>query len=162
MSEVKVTKRQLASELFDRMLAKREEGAFETNKAFRAATIQALQDELDISGSSACSMYGTNKKRVCDEDPTLGLGRDPKKAKAKVKPTVKPTAKAKVAPVVVADVDEDEILDRKVVNDTAGVVDLDPLAELDDIYGESDADFQDAVQDAIGGMDFDVGGGDYM
>lgn len=161
MSEVKVTKRQLASELFDRMLAKREEGAFETNKAFRAATIQALQDELDISGSSACSMYGTNKKRVCDEDPTLGLGRDPKKAKAKVKPKVKPKkakAQTKVAPVVVADVDEDEILDRKVVNDTAGVVDLDPLAELDDIYGESDADFQDA----IGGMDYDVGGGDYM
>lgn len=146
MTEVKVTKRKQAADLFDEMLEAREEGKFKTNRDFRAAVINRLMDELDISNSSACSMYGTNKRRVCQQDPTLGLGRDPKPGK----PVVKIVVPGDTA------VDEDELLDQAVVTDTSGVVDLDPLASLDELLIEDYDDLHDFMGNG------DVGGGDYM
>lgn len=167
-----VTKKEQAKELFDRGLEEREAGKYETNRDFRQAMIKLFQERIDgVSGSSACTLYNVNKQRVMSEDPSVGLGRDPSKGKrAKVKALgtkVKTKVKAlgtkvkakvrgkKVVPVV--NVPSTEVEDYsgipEIETDPVGAFDLNPVELLsDDMFGESEADYQDAVHGAMSDM----------
>lgn len=71
-----------ATTIFQAKLVERSQGLFASNKEFRSATLVAMETELGVSRASASTMYNTAKKETEVADPGVGLGRDPKKAKA--------------------------------------------------------------------------------
>lgn len=77
------SKKSQADAIFAAKLAERKEGKFETNKAFRAAVLSQIQSDLGVSVASAATMYNAAKAAAEAADPTVALGRDPKKEKPK-------------------------------------------------------------------------------
>lgn len=76
------SKKTQAQAIFDAKMADRKAGLFPTNKEFRAAVLRAMESELGVSTASAATMYNAAKVAAEAADPTVGLGRDPKKEKA--------------------------------------------------------------------------------
>lgn len=75
------SKKSQADVIFANALTQRATGAFESNKAFRAAVLTAIQTQLGVSVASAATMYNAAKKAAETADANVGLGRDPKKEK---------------------------------------------------------------------------------
>lgn len=72
-----------ATAIFNERLAQRgPDGAYKTNKAFRSAVLASIRADLGVTDASAATMYNSAKKDAEVADPTVGLGRDPKKEKA--------------------------------------------------------------------------------
>lgn len=80
-------------------------GEFATKRNFRKLVMDRYQQELDVSLSAAATMYNEAKNLACAADPTLVLGRDPKKEKPEVQSTGKRGRPAKK--VVVDNVTEE-------------------------------------------------------
>lgn len=73
-------------EIFAAELARRANGEFADNRAFRSRVMGRMQMELDVSVASSATMYNVASKEATAANPAVGLGRDPKKVKvAKVK-----------------------------------------------------------------------------
>lgn len=101
MIETKVTKKSIAIAIFNQELAARENGAYESNKAFRKQVMSRFTNE--IGAVAAGPMYNQMKIMAEAADSKLKLGRDPKVA-APVK--VKREKKIKVSVVTPAVVEE--------------------------------------------------------
>lgn len=76
------SKKSLALAIFEAKMDERKAGKFSSNKDFRAAVLNAIKADLGVSTASAATMYNAAKKDAETADPTVGLGRDPKKEKA--------------------------------------------------------------------------------
>ncbi len=75
------SKKSRAVAIFAEHLQLRSQGRYPTNKEFRAAVLAEIQQTLEVSISSAATMYNTAKVEAEAADATVGLGRDPKKEK---------------------------------------------------------------------------------
>lgn len=88
MSDTKApSKKAQAIVIFNQELAKRTAGTYDSNKAFRAATLGRMTSEIvgkdgtvGVSQASAATMYNECKKATGDDT----IGRDPKKVTVKV------------------------------------------------------------------------------
>lgn len=76
------SKKSQALAIFNAKLAERAQGLYGSNKEFRAAVLVAIETELSVSRPSASTMFNSAKKEAEAANPAVGLGRDPKKAKA--------------------------------------------------------------------------------
>lgn len=76
------TKKSLALAIFQNKMVERSQGLFASNKEFRASVLESMMSELGVSVASASTMYNTAKLEAETADPSVGLGRDPKKVKA--------------------------------------------------------------------------------
>jgi hypothetical protein len=92
----RVTKKEQAFKIFDAKLKMRAAGKFDSNKAFRRACLDEMVKKIGVSIPSAATMYNQAKQAAEADNPSLGLGRDPKKVVVK-KPKAKAKAKAKPA-----------------------------------------------------------------
>lgn len=94
----RVTKKSQAFAIFDAELKARANGAYPTNKAFRGAVIARMIAEVSVSQASAATMFNEAKKSAEQDNPNVGLGRDPKKVTVKVSkaPKSEPEAPATV------------------------------------------------------------------
>lgn len=79
----KVSKKTQGLEIFEQELAKRTAGEFASNKDFRNSVLTRMEAEIGVSRPSASTMYNQCKIAFEAADPSLGLGRDPKKEKVK-------------------------------------------------------------------------------
>lgn len=79
----------LGKTIFNEQLAKRASGEFTTNRDFRASVITRMQSELSVSVASAATMYNSAKATAEQDNPAIGLGRDPKKEKVAKAPRAK-------------------------------------------------------------------------
>lgn len=68
-----------ATAIFRQKMEDRAQGLFASNRDFRAAVISTIKSQLQVSLSSAATMYNSAKKAAEAVDPNVGLGRDPKK-----------------------------------------------------------------------------------
>jgi len=82
-STKKVTKKSQGDAIFAGELTNRANGAFDSNKAFRARVLTRMETEIGVSRASAATMFNQAKKAVEASDTNVGLGRDPKKVVAK-------------------------------------------------------------------------------
>lgn len=96
-STKKVTKKAQGDAIFATELTNRTNGAFDSNKAFRAQVLTRMETEIGVSRASAATMFNQAKKAAEANDTTVGLGRDPKKVVAK-----KATPKTEPVIVIVA------------------------------------------------------------
>ena len=78
------SKKSRAEAIFASALAQRAAGVYTTNKAFRNAVLTSIQTELGVTVASAATMYNAAMKAAVAADPTVALGRDPKKEKVRV------------------------------------------------------------------------------
>lgn len=78
------SKKSQADAIFAAHLQHRKDGKYTSNKAFRAAVLHQVMEELGVSTSSASTMYNMAKKDAEAADASLGLGRDPRKVVVKV------------------------------------------------------------------------------
>jgi hypothetical protein len=76
------SKKSLALAIFQAKLTERSQGLFASNKEFRSAVLKAIETELSVTIASAATMFNAAKKEAEVADPSIGLGRDPKKVKA--------------------------------------------------------------------------------
>ena len=102
MIETKVTKKSIAIAIFNQELAARENGAYESNKAFRKQVLARLVTEAGVTNASAASMYNQVKIMAEAADSNLKLGRDPQPQKVE---KVKREKKIKVATAVTEEAD---------------------------------------------------------
>lgn len=75
------SKKSLALAIFSAKLLERSQGLFASNREFRAAVLSTIEADLGVSQASAATMFNAAKKEAEAADATVGLGRDPKKAK---------------------------------------------------------------------------------
>lgn len=78
------SKKSFAMAIFAEKMVERSQGLFASNKEFRAAVLRKIEAELGVSTASAATMYNAAKEEAEKADATVGLGRDPKKAKVVV------------------------------------------------------------------------------
>jgi hypothetical protein len=77
------SKKSLAVAIFAAKLVERTQGLYASNKEFRAAVLRAIETELGVSTPSAATMFNAANIEAEKNDPTVGLGRDPKVVKVK-------------------------------------------------------------------------------
>jgi hypothetical protein len=77
------SKKSGALEIFKSKMSDRANKLYGSNKEFRAAVLKEIEVKLEVSTASAATMYNAAKKEAEAADPTVGLGRDPKKEKVK-------------------------------------------------------------------------------
>lgn len=75
------SKKSQADAIFAARLADRAAGFFKTNSEFRNAVLKEIMETVGVSVASAATMYNSAKKEAEAANPTIGLGRDPKKEK---------------------------------------------------------------------------------
>lgn len=78
------SKKSQAHAIFVLHMDRRNNGEYSSNRDFRAAVLSDIQEKLGVSLASAATMYNTAKKDAESSDPTVSLGRDPKKETEKV------------------------------------------------------------------------------
>jgi hypothetical protein len=75
------TKKQQATEIFQRHLVKYLAGEYDSKKDFRHEVLVGMEVELGVTRPSASTMYNTAKQEA-EAAGTVVLGRDPRKEKA--------------------------------------------------------------------------------